>query len=79
MARPQHTSFLTYALLAVPFLFCPSLPAQQQTGSITGTISDIHKGVLPGARVVVEPGNLSDATNTQGVFTISGVNPGPTR
>ena len=51
-------------------------PAKQQ-GAITGTVTDSLSGEpIPGVNVVVAGTQLGAATNSQGQYTISGVEPG---
>src|SRR5438270_5079420 len=65
----------TVALLANLF-WLPSLLAQERKGVLTGTVTDITLGVLPGARVEVQPKGTSAVTNTQGEYTITDLAPG---
>jgi TonB-dependent receptor len=52
------------------------LDAQERSGWITGSVADSSGGLLPGARVELQPQGNSAVTNGQGQFTISGVAPG---
>jgi hypothetical protein len=52
------------------------LDAQERSGWITGSVADSGGGILPGARVELQPQGNSSVTNGQGQFTISGVAPG---
>jgi outer membrane cobalamin receptor len=52
------------------------LNAQERSGWITGSVADAAGGILPGARVELQPQGSSTVTNGQGQFTISGVAPG---
>jgi TonB-dependent receptor len=52
------------------------LNAQERSGWITGSVADSGGGILPGARVELQPQGSSAVTNGQGQFTISGVAPG---
>src|SRR6266446_10422965 len=49
--------------------------SQGAKGTITGRVVDSGGGVLQGARIVLEPGEISLVSDAQGEFTIAGVNP----
>lgn len=68
-------NFVVAALLAVGSmgaLYAQSSPK----GSISGTVTDVSKAIIQGARVVVTPGNLVTTTNSTGEFRVSGLAPG---
>ena len=65
-----------YLSLAVLVIVTSATTAQERRGSITGHITDSTKAVIQGARVDLEPGGQTAASDGQGVFTITGVNPG---
>src|SRR5713101_1707690 len=68
----------TWVLLAtvfVSFLSIRSINAQERKGSITGHLTDINHDPLVGARVTLEPIGYSTATDAQGQFTISDLQP----
>ncbi len=68
----------TWVLLAtvfVSFLSIRSINAQERKGSITGRVTDINHDPLVGARVTLEPIGYSTATDAQGQFTISDLQP----
>ena len=46
------------------------------SGSVSGTVSDISGAVLPGAQIVLQPGAVTAAANSQGDFLIQNVIPG---
>jgi TonB-dependent receptor len=46
------------------------------TGSVSGTVKDTAGAVLQGAKVMLQPSATSVATDTQGSYLISNVNPG---
>src|SRR5579864_6996980 len=48
----------------------------QERGSITATVTDTAKSVLPGARVELQPKGVAVASNAQGQFSISDLAPG---
>jgi TonB-dependent receptor len=50
--------------------------AQERSGTITGTVTDVSHAILPGATVKLDPGGASVVSNGQGEFTITGVTPG---
>ena len=45
-------------------------------GSVSGTVEDTSGAVLPGAQVVLQPGAVTAAANSQGDFLIQNVTPG---
>ena len=57
-------------------LWLSSAMAQDRNGSITGSVTDSAKGVLPGARVELQPKGQSVVSNGQGQFTIADLAPG---
>ena len=57
-------------------LWLSSAMAQDRNGSITGSVTDSAKGVLPGARVELQPKGHSVVSNGQGQFTIADLAPG---
>jgi TonB-dependent receptor len=68
----------TFALILVACLgaLWPCFAAAQSSGTITGTVTDTDRDVLPGAPVKLTPGDRSTKTNGQGEFTITDVAPG---
>src|SRR5438477_12133802 len=52
------------------------LSAQNSKGTVTGRIVDSGGGVLQGASILLEPGGISRVSDTQGEFTITGLDPG---
>ena len=63
------------SLIALTLWVTP-LNAQERSGWIMGSVADAAGGILPGARVELQPQGSSAVTNGQGQFTISGVAPG---
>ena len=61
MVRAKTCKILSFALLC--FVFALLLPAQQQTGSMIGTVVDPSGSNVPGAEVVVKN------TGTSATFT----------
>jgi TonB-dependent receptor len=65
---------------AVPFaaavLLTIAATGQQKSGSITGRAVDTQGAVLPGARIRLQPGNITSATDGQGEFNLIGLAPG---
>ncbi len=57
-------------------LFAPLSWSQARTGSIEGTVTDVNKGALPGAKITIEPGNATLASDSVGKFTLGGFQPG---
>jgi hypothetical protein len=71
----------TIAALTIAALFLFQLTAvAQQTGMITGTVTDSTGAVVPGAKVVLTDQSTSDSretvSNGEGYFTFAGVRPG---
>jgi hypothetical protein len=58
------------ALVLVPSVF-----GQGAKGSITGRVTDTGGGVLQGADVTVEPGDIKVISDAQGQFLITGLTP----
>jgi TonB-dependent receptor len=63
-------------LLALCAVFANSVFAQTGKGSLAGRATDAEGAVLPGAKVQIEPGNVSVATDQQGEFTVINLVPG---
>ncbi len=73
------THALRHATFAVAIAFTVLTPISifaQATGVIAGTVTDVKQGALPGARIVVDPSNVSIVSDSQGRFALSGVTPG---
>lgn len=66
----------TLILLMLCVFLATLAPAQRGTGIVTGRAVDRQGAVLPGARVKLEPGDITGATNGQGEFNLIGVAPG---
>lgn len=66
------------SLLAIAICcFWPAvLAAQQQKGTIAGTVTDSSGGVLKGAQISLEPVGTSLVSDVQGQFFINDLNPG---
>jgi TonB-dependent receptor len=67
---------LSLIALMCSTLWVMPLDAQERSGWVTGSVADAAGGILPGARVELQPQGSSVVTNGQGQFTISGVAPG---
>jgi TonB-dependent receptor len=50
--------------------------AQRATGTVSGRAADKEGALLPGARVRLQPGDITGATDSKGEFTLIGVTPG---
>jgi TonB-dependent receptor len=76
----QSPLFLVFtkltAMLVIILVLAITVVAQHSTGTVTGRAVDRGGAVLPGARVKLEPGEITGATNAQGEFTFIGVAPG---
>jgi TonB-dependent receptor len=73
---PKSLYVLSLITLMCSTLWVMPLDAQERSGWITGSVADAAGGILPGARVELQPQGSSAVTNGQGQFTISGVAPG---
>jgi outer membrane receptor protein involved in Fe transport len=73
---PQSLVAVVLAVLSCNMLWPVSLDAQERRGMITGNVTDAGQGILPGARVELQPGGQSVASNAQGQFTMLNVAPG---
>src|SRR5579863_10196951 len=62
--------------LAIALLKPVSTFAQGNSGTINGTVTDVNQGALPGAKIVMDPENVTVASDSQGRFALSGVTPG---
>jgi TonB-dependent receptor len=51
-------------------------PDQHTTGSVNGTVKDVAGSVLQGAKIVLQPGGTSVASDAQGEFSILNLKPG---
>src|SRR5262245_58339584 len=59
MARyPKSWTLATLVAACVLFLLRASAAAQTRTGTVTGRVTDINGGVIPGAVITVESPNL---------------------
>src|SRR5688572_26204549 len=64
-------------VVAVVCLLVPVISAQADRGRITGVVSDVSGGVLPGVTVTLSgPESRSVVTNERGEFAFEGVRPG---
>ena len=74
----MRKSLYLFSLIALMYstLWVLPLDAQERSGWITGSVADSGGGILPGARVELQPQGSSAVTNGQGQFTLSGVAPG---
>jgi TonB-dependent receptor len=72
--RVSHLASLL--AIAVSCLWPVGLAAQQQKGTIAGTITDSSGGVLKGAQISLEPVGASLVSDVQGQFFINDLNPG---
>jgi TonB-dependent receptor len=66
----------TPVLLVLCAILTQSVFAQTGKGSLLGHAADTAGAVLPGAKVQVEPGNVSVVTNQVGEFTVINLVPG---
>ena len=73
--RRSLCSLFLMALISTVLWLSPAT-AQDRNGSISGSVTDSAKGVLPGARVELQPKGHSVVSNGQGQFTIADLAPG---
>src|SRR5947208_15388611 len=68
----------TFSLCVCAFFSGPATPAfaQNQDGSIAGTLTDPAGAVLRGAQVTITENGLNTATDQQGRFFLSGLSAG---
>jgi TonB-dependent receptor len=81
LMKQQHSygNFIisgTATVVLVSAIFVAAALAQSVRGTIAGHAVDKDGAVLPGARVIVQPGNFVTATKEEGGFTIIGLAPG---
>ncbi len=70
------TFALVFLFVLAHFVFGSSSFAQSNKGTITGRISDSGGGILQGAQILLQPGDISRVSDAQGEFTITGVTSG---
>ena len=70
------TFALVFLLALVPLFFASSVCAQGGKGTVQGRIVDSAGGVLQGAQILLQPGDISRVSDAQGEFTITGVTAG---
>jgi TonB-dependent receptor len=68
-------SFALAGLICIGLWLTPA-HAQEHNASITGTVTDAGGGVLPGARLELQPGGKTAVSDGQGRFTILDLAPG---
>src|SRR5690242_20362711 len=64
------------ALLSTAILCSSIVSAQDARGAITGKVTDASQGVLAGARIELQPSGKGAVSDSNGEFSISGLNPG---
>jgi len=72
--RVSHLASLL--AIAVSCFWPAVLAAQQQKGTISGTVTDSSGGVLKGAQISLEPAGTSLVSDVQGQFFINDLDPG---
>jgi len=58
------------------FLLSALAQAQERKGGITGKVTDSGGGILPGAKISVDPGAVEVVSDAQGEFLVTGLAPG---
>ncbi|MGA9390808.1 MAG: carboxypeptidase regulatory-like domain-containing protein, partial [Candidatus Sulfotelmatobacter sp.] len=81
MKKEQSRRTISFLLKASMLLiFCAVLAnpafAQAGKGTLVGRATDTSDAVLPGARVRLQPGDTTGATNDEGEFNLIGIAPG---
>ncbi len=69
----------TLCAVLVPSMASAQAPSRAAAGTVTGTVADTTNAILPGAKVLVEPGNATAVSDGQGAFTLSSLAPGSYR
>ena len=67
---------VVFLLALVPVFLASAVCAQGGKGTVQGRIVDSAAGVLQGAQILLQPGDISRVSDAQGEFTITGVAPG---
>jgi TonB-dependent receptor len=78
MKHTHPSLFIPKLLVTIAIALPLTIPAtaQRSTGTISGRAVDRQGAVLPGARVKLQPGDITGATDAQGEFTFIGLTPG---
>jgi TonB-dependent receptor len=74
MRECRRSLFLIVLILGV--LCVSRSTGQERRGTITGRVTDASQGVLPGARVELQPTGKSAVSDAHGDFTITDITPG---
>jgi TonB-dependent receptor len=74
MREYYRSAFFVSLILGV--LWVASAAAQSGSGTVTGKVTDASQGVLGGARIEVQPGGKATTSDSNGVFSITGLNLG---
>src|SRR5713226_6405389 len=72
--RDLRSLFLVFLVFGV--LWVAGAVGQERRGTITGRVTDASQGVLPGARVELQPTGKSAVSDCHGDFTITDITPG---
>ncbi len=72
--RDLRSLFLVFLVFGV--LWVAGAVGQERRGTITGRVTDASQGVLPGARVELQPTGKSAVSDGHGDFTITDITPG---
>ncbi len=75
MFRPNRSLCIAAALSSIA-LHANPVPAQADRGSIAGSVTDSSKATLQGAKITLQPGGQTAASDASGSFIVSGVKPG---
>jgi TonB-dependent receptor len=72
----DYRGSLFFFVLVLGVLWVASAAGQERRGTITGRVADASQGVLPGARVELQPTGKSAVSDAHGYFTITDIVPG---
>lgn len=72
----MHYKGIVWALSLAPTLVVTAAMGQAAHGILTGTVTDAQGGVLQGAQITVDPGQVIATSNAQGQFTVTGLQDG---
>jgi TonB-dependent receptor len=76
MRNRSHSFPVVFLLVLVQLFLCFSANAQGGKGTVQGRVVDSAGGILQGAQILLQPGDISRVSDAQGEFTMTGVPPG---
>jgi len=72
----MHWRTATCVLPLLSILATPAAQSQTGRGNLTGTVTDAQGRSLQGARITLNPGNLTATSDAQGQFTLAAISSG---